>query len=356
MTTARASLIQDAQRHAPRGDTLVQLSSDEANAFGTRPLVTGHRLDQHPLFEWDTLAELIDNYPRDRMQAFTMGADVRTPDEWKPVEVGKLSSNEILEAVRRGRIWFKLLQLHVVDRRFRELLDQLYAEISARKPSFKPVRTYGTLLISSPSALVYFHADAQPNMLWHIRGTKRIWVYPAGDRELISQELMEDIFAAYVDEEAPYDSGFDRKALVFDLHPGEVISWPQNSPHRVTNLEGVNVSLSTLHETPESDRRKLVYCANRLLHRSYGLPARSVNETGLLPSWKRTTYRAWRKLGWVDMPPRRAYITDLLIDPAAPSGISNVESGLMLTEFSRKDFIMQKDASGKVVAIPRDVA
>jgi hypothetical protein len=87
---------------------------------------------------------------------------------------------------------------------------------------------------------------------------------------------MEDIFAHVVDEEAPYRLEFDEKAVIFDLRPGEVISWPLNAPHRVTNIEAVNVSLSTLHVTEDSDRRKLVYCANRLLRRcAVGIASRS---------------------------------------------------------------------------------
>jgi hypothetical protein len=185
--------------------------------------------------------------------------------------------------------------------------------------------------------MVYYHVDAEPNLLWHIRGSKRVWVYPPCDSELVSQELMEDILAHVVDEEAPYMAAFDKKAVVFDLSPGEVISWPLNAPHRVTNIDGVNISLSTLHVTSDSDRRKLVYCANRLLRRNYHIPARGLDETGVASLAKQSLFRVLRRAGVVEPSRRRVYMTNLRIDANAPTGFRVLPNGPVLTEFSRKN-------------------
>ncbi len=45
-------------------------------------------------------------------------------------------------------------------------------------------------------------------------------------------------------EKVPYETGFDQHATVFDLKPGDVISWPHLCPHRIDNQEDLNVSLS----------------------------------------------------------------------------------------------------------------
>jgi hypothetical protein len=312
-------------------------STAEAVNFGMRPMITKHRLHQLDLFSDGTLHDLIDCYPRNLMQAFTMGCDPMKPNEWQAVDTEGASADEILRAVRCGRIWFKLLQVHVIDGRFRELLDQLYAELEHHCPHFKAVGPSATLLVSSPTAMVYYHVDAEPNLLWHIRGSKRVWVYPSGDRDLVSQELMEDIFAHIVDEEAPYMEGFDKKAAVFDLGPGEVISWPLNAPHRVTNIEGVNISLSTLHVTSDSDRRKLVYCANRLLRRKYHIPASGLDETGIASFAKQSLFRVLRRAGVVEPARRRVYMTNLRIDANAPTGFRVLSNGPVLTEFSKAD-------------------
>lgn len=337
------------------GDSrLAPWSKEEGEAFGTRPFAAKHRLPELDLFADAALTELLEKYPRDRLQAFTMGTDPLQWTAWKPVDTAGVSGLQLFAAVQRGRLWLNLLQVHMVDGRYRDVLERLYANLSDQCPGFRPTKKTATLLISSPTAMVYYHTDAEPNLLWHIRGRKRVWIYPAQDRDLISQRLMEDIFAHVVDEEVPYRREFDQKAVMFDLMPGEVLSWPQNAPHRVVNLEGVNVSLSTIHETEESDRRKLVYCANRLFQRTYHIPARSIAETGMASRIKQFWYRVLRRMDLVTAPTRRAYITNLRIDPNAATGISSIASGPVLTEFSQKDFSLKMDASGRPAAVPSD--
>ncbi len=50
-------------------------------------------------------------------------------------------------------------------------------------------------------------------------------------------------------------SEFDAYATQFDLEPGDVLSWPQNSPHRVHVVEGLSVSISSFHQTERSAPR-----------------------------------------------------------------------------------------------------
>ena len=335
------------------GRKLLSWSEQEATAFGVRPLSAKHQLHQLGLFSDAALLDLLENYPRDRLQAFTMGTDPLKWKEWQPVDTTGVSGKQLFEAVARGRLWFNILQVHIVDRRYRDVLEQLYTELSELCPHFRPFRKNATLLVSSPSAMVYYHADPQPNLLWQIRGSKRVWVYPAGVRILVSQDLMEDIFASVMDEEVPYKLDFDQRAVTFDLMPGDVLSWPHNAPHRVTNLTEVNVSLSTLHETEDSDRRKLIYCANRLFRRTYHLPMRTTKETGAIAYTKRIAYRGLRRAGLLKPQPRRAYVTNLRVDPNAPTGASSLANGPVLTEFSQKEFTLKKDASGQVSIVPK---
>jgi len=322
---------------------LVRWTRDEALAYGHQVVLAKHGAHELELFDDAGLLE--------RLQAFTMGTDPLRRNEWQPVDTAGASGRDLWAALKTGRLWFNMLQIHLVDRRYRDLIARLYGELSEQCPGFRPQRMSCTLIVSSPTSLVYYHADAQPNLLWQLRGTKRIWVYPAKDRSLVDQDVMEDIFANLADEEIPYLSEFDNKARAYELHPGEVLSWPQNSPHRVTNLEGVNISLSTVHETEESNRRKLVYCANRFFRRGYHLPFRSTEEMGLASYLKRLSYRAFRRAGWIEIPPRRAYLARLRIDPESPTGYGPIPEAPVLTEFSRKDFKLEKDAAGKVSVV-----
>jgi hypothetical protein len=333
---------------------LLDWTSEHIAAFGQRAVVARHRLHELDMFSEAELIEVLENHPRDQFQAFTMGKDPSRIHEWQPVDVSQASGSEMLSAIARGRFWFHLFRIQNVNAKYRELLDRLFSELSAMLPGFSPVNRSATLILSSPTALVYYHADPQFNFLWHIRGSKHVWSYPAGDRELIDQEMMEDIFASYADEEVPYKPEFDRKGKVFQLNAGDVISWPLNSPHRVTNIEGINVSISTVYETKDSYRRKLVYNANRFFRRSCGIPLRSTDESGVASYIKRTAFRALKRAGAVPPPPGRAYVTQLRIDPSSPDGIQRINDGPVLTEFSKREFTLTKNSAGEIVAVPID--
>ena len=336
--------------------TLLDWKTEQRSAFGRKPFVARHRLHELELFSESELIRVLENHPRDQLQAFTMGNDACNIHEWKPVDIGGASGKEMLSAIACGRLWFHLFRMQKTSSEYKDLLDQLFREVSDMDPNFRPVNRSATLILSSPTALVYYHADPQFNFLWHIHGSKRIWSYPAGDRELIDQEMMEDIFASYADEEVPYKEEFDNKARIFELNGGDVIWWPLNSPHRVTNLGGINVSLSTVYETEESYRRKLVYNANRFFRRSWGIPVWSTKEDGINSYVKRSAFRLLQKAGVVRTPRGRAYMTQLRIDPTVPNGVATIGGDPILTEFSKREFKLTKNSVGDLVAVPIEKA
>src|SRR5262245_60782857 len=204
---------------------LLDWTTDQVTDFGCKAVVAEHRLHELNLFSDAELIKALETHPRHQLQAFTMGMDASNIHEWQPVDLAGASGKDMLAAIARGRLWFHLFRMQNVDVRYRELLDQLFAEVRTLCPNLRPANISATLILSSPTALVYYHADPQSNFLWHIRGSKRVWSYPAGDSELIDQEKMENIFASCADEEVPYRPEFDRKAKVFELNAGDVIWW-----------------------------------------------------------------------------------------------------------------------------------
>ena len=314
---------------------LVPWSASEFGAFGTRFMKTRHRLHDSGLFSDDALIELIDRYPRHRLQAFTMGLDPEKINELVPVDTAGVPGKDVIEALKVGRLWFKLQRIDLWKGPYAHLIAQAYAELAAQCPEFKPVEYSAVILLGSTDSQVYFHADPKPNMLWHMRGRKRFWLYPAKDTRLMAQEVLEDIFENVQDEEAPYHSQFDALATEFDLEPGDVLSWPQNSPHRVHVLDGLSVSISSFHQTERSARRGYIYGANRALRHRLGLRALSTREHGVVPFAKALTYRIAVRTGLVKPHPGRMYETDLRIDPYGRGGVSQIPSGKVLTEFSQ---------------------
>jgi hypothetical protein len=98
---------------------------------------------------------------------------------WREGDLGNLSGREVIDAISRGELWLNLREVGSVDSRYRELVDRIFEEVAAKVPGFKvPERHQAGILISSPRAQVYYHADLPSQALVQIAGRKRVYVYP----------------------------------------------------------------------------------------------------------------------------------------------------------------------------------
>ncbi|TWT88661.1 hypothetical protein Mal64_21480 [Pseudobythopirellula maris] len=245
-------------------------TSQDFGALERGVLVARHRLAETGLFTDEALARLIDSHPADRLSVNTMGFDPEHFD-WREGSRGDVSGEVLVDLVRRGHLWVNIRGLLDNQPEYATLINTLYDELEIGSPGFTARDRSANLLLSSPTAWVPFHLDLPVNMLWHIRGKKRVWVYPPFDTRFASPIVMERIAVGEFSEEAPYDPSFDQYALTYDAEPGQLITWPQLTPHRVSNLEGLNVSLSTEHKNPQAKRRLNVLEANHWLRRNCGL-------------------------------------------------------------------------------------
>jgi len=268
---------------------LILSGVNDLSGFGRRTFAAKHNFASLPMFTDEGIADLLDRHPREDLYVMTMGSDPARPD-WRQGDPGSLSGAELLQAVRRGRLWLNIKRVGVHHADYRALIGGLYGELAEKVPGFHPIWTAGTMLVSSPGAMVFYHLDAPSNMLWHMRGEKRVWVYPNDDERFVPAESLSRIMAGEADEGLAYDPSFDASAAVIDLHPGEVATWRQNSPHRIVNGDSLNISLSTEHLTPRMRRRINVFRANRLLRGGLGLPVRSVATEGPVARAKEIVY------------------------------------------------------------------
>jgi len=312
---------------------LVHWSDTECRLFDAEPFVTRHRIHRFDRFEDPALVELIEKCPRENLQIFTMGTDPCSETDWTPVDTTGASGVDVMRAVTQGRLWVKLLRVDLFDDDLKGLVETLYQQISENFIGFHAYWLRPLLLISSPRAMVYYHADAHPTMLWHIRGSKRVWIYPANDPRFISPALMEDIFSGEADEEIPFEKDYDRYAQVYDMKPGDLLVWPLNAPHRITNSDSLNVSLSVPFGTALGEQRAQLYQANRFLRTRFGLPTRSTREDRMTSVLKRLSYRAARRLGLTPKPNGRVYMTNLRVDASSRTGVCPIPDGPVHTPF-----------------------
>lgn len=254
-----------------------------------------HHLLDTGLFSDEKLIELFDRHDPDELLVYRMGDDHHKLDEFQYGSRGSLTAAQLLDAVRAGKLWLNIINMTDHHEHFDHLVDALYDELERKVPGFRTVFRSANLLVSSPNAQVYYHADAPLNMLWHLRGEKRVWVYP-GDERFAPRKWVEMIFTRESDDDLPYRPEFDEHATAYDLKPGEMLTWPQNRPHRVENVSGLNVSLTTEHYTPEAMKKRMTYLSNHYLHKWFGLPTTDVSLDGPRAALKRTAFRVARRL------------------------------------------------------------
>ncbi len=296
------------------------LSQDVAETWGEKTAHLRHTLSVTNLFSDEVLAGLIERMPQAISPINTMAGSGHDASSWAYCDRSGLSGHEVLEAIKRGRLWINMQKLEEHDERFSTLLDDMYAELEAAIPGFRPHRKSLGLLISSPGAQVFYHADVPGQSLWQVRGEKQIRIYPATEPFLRPADL-ENIIRGVTEEEIRYDPAFDAEAEVYDLKAGDMLHWALNGPHRVTNGNCLNVSVTTEHWTGPIRRSYAMNYGNGVLRNELGWTPRSRAISG--PAfWGKVALTAfWRKSG---MQKKQSFKRTMRfrVNPNADNGIS----------------------------------
>jgi hypothetical protein len=286
------------------------------------PVRIAHALDLHPLLAPDSLARLIGRYPRAHYSLVAMGGPGRERF-WREGDFGGLTGAEVLEAIRRGRMWLNLRMVSAVDSEYAALLPLIVDAASRACPGFEAPKAEFGILISSPGAQVYYHADLPGQCLWQIAGRKRLFVYPAAP-PFITPVNLEDIALFDVEVDLPYSPAYEGAAQAFDLAPGQAVHWPLNAPHRVENIEGLNVSITVSYTTEEIHRANQVLLANALLRHRFGFAPKSRAIAG--PSFwaKRVVQKLLRGGKWVQSQRRARRPIEFALDRTRLGEISEL--------------------------------
>ena len=294
-----------------------------AELFGAFILHLQHRLHQSPLFADAALAELIERTPPEHCYVNTMDKRSHNPRSRREGAIAGLSGDAALAAVRNGNIW---INIHKPDRTmpaYATLLGDIFAEFEGRVPGLKTYKQSMTLLISSPKVQVYYHCDVPGQMLWQMRGAKRVYVYPNA-APFLTQPAMEKIVLGEAHETVmPYEPWFDDYAEAIDLEAGGMLHWPLNCPHRVVNHDCLNVSMTTEHWTDALRNVYAVNYANGVLRRTFGSRQLARHTSG--PSfWAKAGLTAAMKISGAQTRRQRRRTIDFAVDPQAPDGVRDI--------------------------------
>jgi hypothetical protein len=305
------------------GNILSNWQPHYAELFGRHALHLQHNLHQSRLFTDEALARLLEAADRNDYHVNTRSAGPEGKLRRREGDFGGLSGKELLDAVAKGDIWINLRAPQIADAAYGELLGDMYREFEARVPGLKTFKHKTTILISSPNVYVPYHADVPGQMLWQIRGKKRVWVYPASEPFLPQPALEKLILGAMHETDMPFREWFDEYAQVYDLEPGYMLHWPLNCPHRVENHDSVNVSVTTEHYTNEIRNAYAVNYANGIL-RKVGLRKPHRQESGAAMLAK-LGLAAAVKFSGIGNRARKPYSIDFSVDPSAPSCVRDIE-------------------------------
>ncbi|TDH58463.1 hypothetical protein E2C06_32470 [Dankookia rubra] len=292
--------------------------------FGKVPVMLQHNLHHDELFSDTALERLFENIERRDYYVNTMNIASQDPRSRREGEIRDLSGAQVLEAVKNGQIWILLLRPHQAEPRYRQLLKNIYDEIAAKQRGFHSSFEKITVLISSPRIQVYYHCDIPGQTLWQVRGNKTVYVYPA-EAPFLDRPTLENIALGKAHEiSLPYNASFDDHAMVFDLQPGQMLHWPLNAPHRISNGDSMNVSFTTEHFTPAIRRMYHVNCANGILRSSLGINNPNQQLGGAVYWGKFFLSNAYRALRKSRMGTRRHLAVDFCVDPSSPRCVRDI--------------------------------
>lgn len=240
------------------------------------PRVFSHGVADLGLATDEALAALLDRYPEELFDINAYNYDAEGQVSLATGSRGRADGAALLDEIKAGRLWVNLRNVQdahpdlwaPVAQAFGALTDEL---------NVRPVKTTGQLILSSPQTRVPYHFDAAGVVLFHLRGRKRIFVYPPDEAHL-PQAGMEATIMRTTTEELPYSRAMDAAAWTIDLEAGQAVTWPLYAPHRVENLGVFNVSLSLDFQTWDTRMTRGAHFANGVL-RGWGLTPAPMDRT-----------------------------------------------------------------------------
>ena len=297
-------------------------TDEQTEKFRKDIITVRHNLADTGLFTDEALAELLDKHPSQKLDVCTMGNhDPRFPNKFMTGDFRDCDGKTLVDAAKAGAVWINVRQAMNVHPEYKAVLDKMYGAISeiTGEPTFN---ARGGILISSPVAKVPYHCDQTETILWHIRGKKRIYIYPTTE-EFMSDDDYQNIITQDREDDIPYDASMDASARAFDLAEGEMISWRLNAPHRVDN-GSFCVSVTTEYSTRESAFKNSVMFTNAVLKQRFGVKSRWASASMPEKYAKSVAGRVLRKVGAYKVPDGEDMVT-FKVDPKADNYIGEVE-------------------------------
>ncbi len=267
--------------------------------FNRQPFLIDHHLSNNELFDLNRLVELSRELPAHSVEYNSGNLPISQDPSATPMN--GLSPEETIRRIQHCNSWLVLKNVEQHPA-WRELLDGCLDEIQAVTERIAPgmTRREGFIFVSSPGSVTPYHIDPENNFLLQIRGEKQVHMFDPLDREVLSEQAIENFFAGG-HRNLEFERSFEGRGYWFNLSPGQGLHFPVVAPHWVQNGSEVSVSFSITFQTNDSLKRQTLHRFNRRL-RNLGItpspvgirPGRDASKLAVLAALRQTS-RLWRR-------------------------------------------------------------
>jgi hypothetical protein len=255
--------------------------------FNIVPFEVEHALGGSELFSMPKLIELATRISKAKKSIRTSGdltCFLGRPGEGAKFPDGLSfpdSIEEVVHDLRHNDAW---LVLHHVEHQpeYRQILESTICDILrlTRQNLFRQIKKFDSILfITSPNRKTPYHMDRECSWLFQLQGDKEIHLFDRADEEVVTNAELETFWSSNNDA-AIYKPGFERRAFVFQLRPGNGVHIPVNTPHWLHNKNNISVSLNVNFHFHDSVLGN-IYKSNYYLRRLGFNPARAGRNRGL---------------------------------------------------------------------------
>lgn len=273
----------------------IEIQGRQRHPFGQAIQKMDHNVLNSGLFSDARLLQALDNHPENLMDIYAQGSS-------QACLRGSTASAALLEAARLGALWIKLRMPADLDTSHGQLAAKMHQTFSKRM-KVKTSERSSSLVISSPQARMGYTVGTEDLALWHLRGRKRIYIYP-NRAPYIRPRHIQGMALKLGTDTIPYKREFESEVIAIDLEPGEVICWPHLSPYRIDNLDDLNVSMHSECMTMASKLRMGSHYfdgfVNRVLrtHRAPGIagPVTALSKTAAAAIIQKTGIAKTRRI------------------------------------------------------------
>ena len=236
------------------------------SSFNRLPFTFRHGLADHPLLSLKRLVEL--SRRLDPQSVKYNNGNLSVADDLEAAPKNGLSIEETIQRIENQCSWMVLKNIQH-DPAYSDLLlrclDEIRLHSERLDPGMRDPRAF--VFISSPNAVTPFHIDPEINFLLQIRGSKTMSIFDPLDREILSEQTLEQFALAENLGIVKYREEFQSRAFLAELAPGIGVHCPVTAPHWVKNGPGVSISFSITFRSPSTRRRRDVYWMNAHLRR-----------------------------------------------------------------------------------------